>query len=120
VVLRAGQAHAVPLTLAGGDGALFVRLPEPITRVEFVGAPVRETGGVRVEARVLGRRAVLEAALPLRVELRSGDVQQTVFATTRGGVLSWSVPFLKEFPAGSIEVSVTDLATGRQDRLGTQ
>ena len=34
--------QAVPLALAGGAGAAYLLLPEPIRKVEFVGTPVRE------------------------------------------------------------------------------
>jgi hypothetical protein len=59
---------------------------------------------------------VLAAALPLRVELQSGAVRQTVFTTTRDGLVAWKAPFLKDFPPGPIEVTLIDLASGEQDR----
>ena len=118
-VLKAAP-QAVPLTLAGGAGALFLLLPEPIRKVEFSGPPTRTAQGVQVEARVLGRKGALAAALPLRLELSCGDVEQTVFATTKQGVLSWTVPFLRDFPAGPIQVTLTDLAAGEQDRAQTR
>jgi hypothetical protein len=119
-VLKTAAPQTVPLALAGGDGAIYLLLPEPIRRVEFTAPPVREAQGVRVEARLLGRRGVIDAALPLRLELVSGAVQQTVFATTKQGLLSWTVPFLRDFPAGPIQVTLTDLAAGKQDRAPTR
>jgi hypothetical protein len=119
-VLKGAAPQVVPLTLAGGDGAVYVLLPEPIRKVEFTALPVREPEGLRVAARVLGRKGVLAAALPLRLELACGGVRQTVFATTKEGVLSWTVPFLRDFPAGPMQVTLTDLAAGRQDEAVTR
>jgi hypothetical protein len=118
-VLKAAP-EAVLLSLAGGDGALYLLLPEPIRKVEFTQPPTRSPQGVQVDARVLGRKAVLDAALPLRLELSCGAVQQTVFATTKQGVLSWTVPFLRDFPPGPIQVTLTDLAAGEQDEAQTR
>jgi hypothetical protein len=120
LVLKGAAPQVVPLTLAGGDGAVYVLLPEPIRKVEFTALPVREPEGLRVAARVLGRKGVLAAALPLRLELACGGVRQTVFATTKEGVLSWTVPFLRDFPAGPMQVTLTDLAAGRQDEAVTR
>jgi hypothetical protein len=120
LVLRGNGAREVPLSLAGGDGAIFLRLPEPIERIEFARPPVREVGGVRLEARVRGRKGVLPAALPVRIELAAGDIRQTVFGTTRDGVLSWTAPFLKDFPPGAIEVTLIDLAAGKQAHSRTE
>ncbi len=111
-VLRAGQAFHLDLDLAGGDGQVLAILPDRIARVELTSRPERTAEGVRLGARVLGAKGLLRAALPLRIELRCGVVTQTVYATTKDGVLSWTAPFLQAFPAGPIEVTVTELVGG--------
>ena len=104
----------VRVNLAGGDGKVFLILPEPIRKVEMPAAPARRPGGIAIQGRVLGESGVLKAALPLRVELRRGTVRQTAYAATRDGALRWTVPFLKAFPAGPVTVVVTDLASGKR------
>jgi len=112
MALPAGPT-TLPLQLNGGDGAIHLLLPHPITGVELTAQPVRTNAGVRVEACVTTAEGVLQASVPLRVELAAADVKQTVYATTRDGLLSWEAPFLKQFPEGPVSVTVTDLASGK-------
>ena len=81
--------------------------------MEFTAQPVRTGLGVRLQARVTAQVGVLQASVPLRVDLVAGDVKQTVYATTRDGLLSWEAPFLKQFPEGPVGLTVTDLASGK-------
>ena len=60
------------------------------------------------------------ASLPVRIDLECGGTSQTAYETTREGLLTWTVPFLKEFPRGTITVTVTDLASGKTDRAEMQ
>ena len=113
VELEANERTSWELKLNGGDGKLFLLLPEKITKVEFVGRPRRTRDGVVIGARVLGTSGVLDGSLPLKVDLTSGSVQQTAYATTKNGMLSWTVPYLKAFPNTPITVTITDLASGK-------
>ena len=106
------QGTKLPLSLDGGDGAVFLLLPQRITGVRLLAAPSRTPTGVQVEAHVTTEAGVLQGAVPLRIELEAGGVRQTVYATTRDGVLDWEAPFLKQFPEGEVTVTVTDLASG--------
>lgn len=112
VKLRDNETLALPLRLEGGDGRVFLILPEKIRKVRQTAAPVRSKDGVAVETEVLTGKGRLKGSVPLRVDLRGGGVEQTVYATTADGVLSWTIPFLREFPEGKITVTITDLASG--------
>jgi hypothetical protein len=111
--LKPNQRTTVNLELEGGEGKVFLLLPEPISKVEMTSPPTRSAQGVAIAARVLGRAGILKASLPLQIDMDCQGVRQTVYATTKNGVLSWTAPFLKEFPAGPITVTVTDLASGK-------
>ena len=104
------------LEMDGGDGRVFVLLPERIEKVEFTSQPVRSQEGVRVEARVTDKNGVMEASLPLQIDISCEAAEQTVYATTKNGILSWTAPFLKEFPETPLAVTVTDLASGKSAR----
>jgi len=120
--LKPNQRLRIDLELEGGEGKVFLRLPEAITAVEFLSPPVRRADGIALQAGVRGRSGVLRASLPVRIDMDGGEVRQTVYATTQGGILAWTAPFLKEFPAGPILVTITDLASGKQAhyRLGAR
>jgi hypothetical protein len=111
--LKLNQRTVVNLELAGGEGKVYLLLPEKVSAVEFTSPLVRSQQGVAIQARILSRTGILKASLPLRIDLNGQGVRQTVYATTKNGVLSWTAPFLKEFPAGPITVTVTDLASGK-------
>lgn len=119
--LQSSQPTSLDLELEGGEGKVFLVLPEAVTAVEFLAPPTRQASGVTVQARVRGRSGVLKAALPLQIDLQAGPVRQTVYVTTEDGILAWTVPFLKEFPAGPLQVTVTDLASRQhaQNRTGS-
>lgn len=101
------------LSLKGGEGKVFVMLPEPVGKVEFTAEPTRTPQGVEVKARVLGNKAAIRASLPIRVDLQSGGISQIAYTTTREGLVEWTVPFLKDMPAGPMKVTVTELASGK-------
>jgi hypothetical protein len=113
--LKPNQRTYWDLELQGGEGKVFLWLPEEIRAVELLAPLVRSPQGVALKARVWSRAGtgVCKASLPLQIDLSAGPVRQTIYSTTRDGVLSWTVPFLKEFPAGPITVTVTDLASGK-------
>lgn len=113
-ILTADKPTSLRLDLEGGGGRLFLLLPEPVQQVVFTAPPVRVAEGVRLSARVLGRSGVLNASLPLRIDLRCGRARQSVYATTREGTLTWTAPFLNPFPAGPVSVTLTELASGVQ------
>ena len=112
VKLDNSKAAEVNLKMDGGDGKVFVILPDKITRVELVGQPRRLEDGIAVQARVLGGRGVIKASVPLKIDLACGKAKQTVYATTKNGVLTWTVPYLTEFPKGAVSITITDLASG--------
>jgi len=113
VKLREDIATAIDLKLDGGDGKVFVLLPEMVAGVEFTGQPKRTKAGVEVNARILDRNGAIKASIPLRIDMISGDVKQTVYATTKMGILSWTVPYLTAFPNAPVTVKITDLASGK-------
>ena len=113
-ILTADKPTSLRLDLEGGGGRLFLLLPEPVQQVVFTAPPVRVDEGVRLSAQVLGRSGVLNASLPLRIDLRCGRARQSVYATTREGTLAWTAPFLNPFPAGPVSVTLTELASGVQ------
>ena len=115
-----GRSASLKLEMDGGDGRVFVLLPERIEKVEFTSQPVRSQEGVRVEARVTDKNGVMEASLPLQIDISCEAAQQTVYATTKNGILSWTAPFLKEFPETPLTVTVTDLASGKSVRQKTR
>jgi len=115
-----GRSASLKLEMDGGDGRVFVLLPERIEKVEFTSQPVRSQEGVRVEARVTDKNGVMEASLPLQIDISCEAAEQTVYATTKNGILSWTAPFLKEFPETPLAVTVTDLASGKSARKKTR
>jgi len=112
--------NSLPIELEGGDGAVFLLLPDKITGVELIAAPTRAAEGVSLQARVLTAEGILSGSVPLRIDLSRGGVRQTVYSTTKEGILSWTAPFLRDFPPGAVDVTVTDLASGlrAEDRTG--
>ena len=117
--LNPEKGVSLNLTLDGGAGRVFVLLPERIAKVEFMSPPKRNKEGVGIEARVLGNAGVIKAALPLRIEISCATVKQTVYAATKDGIVSWTAPFLKEFPDAPLRVTITDLASGKSVRSRT-
>jgi len=108
-----GKPAVMDVTLEGGDGRVFMLLPDQISRVQFASHPVRGRNGVRVNARVMSMRGILKASVPVRIDLRCGDVQQTVYSTTRDGIVDWTVPYIRDFPGKPMSVTVTDMASGK-------
>ena len=102
------------LKLDGGDGRVFLLLPERIAKVEFLSRPKRRQEGVEIEVRVVGKTGAIKAALPLRIDISCDTAGQTVYTATRDGVASWTAPFLKTFPDLPLTVTVTDLASGKR------
>ena len=98
--------------LAGGEGKVFLILPDRIRSVRIADSPIRTRDGVHVQAVIEGANGPIRAALPLKIDFTAGSQHQTVYATTEEGRLDWAVPFLKDFPPGAIAVTVTDIASG--------
>jgi hypothetical protein len=111
--LKKDKGISLNLKLDGGAGRVFLLLPEQIAKLEFILPPKRNKEGIRIEARILGSAGVIKAALPLRIEIGCVEVKQTVYAATKDGIVSWTAPFLKEFPKVPLIVTVTDLASGK-------
>ncbi len=111
--LAAGRRTSIPVNLRGGEGKLFLLLPEPIQTIEFTAAPARQAGGIAIQARILGPHGVINAALPVKIDFHAAGTSQTAYAATRAGLLTWTAPYLKTFPAGKITVTITDLASGK-------
>ncbi|MFA6567637.1 MAG: glutamine amidotransferase [Victivallales bacterium] len=111
--LKGDEGISMNLKLDGGAGAVFLLLPEQIARLEFISPPKRSKEGVRIEARILGSAGVIKAVLPLRIEIGCTEAKQTVYAATEDGAVSWTAPFLKEFPDAPLMVTITDLASGK-------
>ena len=108
-----GKPAVFQISLDGGDGRVFVVVPEPISKLDFLSHPVRKKEGIHITARVMGNKGLVRASLPVRIDLKCGDIQQSVYSTTRNGVLDWTVPYLRDFPAKAIDVTVTDMASGK-------
>ena len=111
--LNEDPGASLDLKLDGGDGRIFLLLPKQILGMEFQSSPIRNEEGVEIKARVLGPAGPIEASVPVRIEMSCGEARQTVYAATENGVVSWTAPFLKTFPSGSVTVTVTDLASGK-------
>jgi len=120
IELREGRPASIDLELDGGDGKVFVIVPKKIETIKFVSPPVRTDEGVKIRTRTSSAEGVVAASLPVRIDMECHGTSQTAYETTREGVLTWTVPFLKEFPEGTITVIVTDLASGKTDRAQTR
>jgi|GEM_PF-2398729 len=113
VKLQKAKATALNLKMNGGDGHVYLLLPEKVTGVEFTSEPKRTKTGVEIKAQILDRIGVIKASIPLRIDMTSGKVKQTVYATTKMGTLSWTAPYLKDFPNAPVTVTITDMASGK-------
>lgn len=120
VRLRRGSETKVDLKLEGGEGKLFVMLPQRITGLSWLEKPRRQEDGVALSLRVNAFDGRVKASLPVRVEIEAGEIKQTAYGTTVDGVLTWTVPYLRTFPAGPLRVTVRDLASGESLTISTR
>ena len=118
--LKADERANLELDLNGGEGKVFLLVPERLVEVEFISPPARSAQNVSVKVRVLGHSGIMKASLPLRIDMICGRVNQTVYNTTKDGLMNWEIPFLKKFPEGTISVTVTELASGKSCQRETR
>ncbi|MCX5660320.1 MAG: hypothetical protein NTW19_11445 [Planctomycetota bacterium] len=112
VRLHRGTETRVDLKLDGGDGRLFVMLPQRITGLSWLDKPRRQDEGVALSVRVNAFEGRVKASLPMRIDIEGPDGKQTAYGTSVDGVLTWTVPYLRAFAPGPLRVTVRELASG--------
>lgn len=120
LVLKGNKQITLNLNFDGGDGKIFLLLPEKIHRIKFIDRPVLRLGGINIKVCIISSKGIINASLPLQVNIKCRKIQQIVYNTTKNGILEWEVPFLKDFPKGPLDITITDLASGEMVRTKLQ